>query len=202
LYFSLTPSAESQDILIDTTMYWPSNTVVVSRFGSGSSAIGSIPVLSFVQSDPDYDGDGVNSVQDNCAGVQNPGQEDTDNDGIGDACDNCPGVANADQADNDNDNVGDICDNCPENSNPDQADINQNGIGDACDFLCGDANNDGQANVADAVFLISFIFGGGPAPAPLEAADANLDGDVNVGDAVYIINYVFNGGPEPCQSSH
>jgi hypothetical protein len=65
-------------------------------------------------------------------------------------------------------------------------------------ILCGDANGDESADVADAVFMINYIFKGGPAPDPLEAGDANCDGDRNVGDAVYLINYVFNGGPAPC----
>lgn len=61
----------------------------------------------------------------------------------------------------------------------------------------GDANGDGQINIADAVFLINFIFNAGAAPEPLESGDANCDGNPNVGDAVYLINYVFSGGPEP-----
>jgi hypothetical protein len=65
-------------------------------------------------------------------------------------------------------------------------------------YACGDANADGNANVGDAVFLISYVFKGGPAPDPLESGDANCDGESNVGDAVYLINYVFKGGPEPC----
>jgi hypothetical protein len=65
-------------------------------------------------------------------------------------------------------------------------------------YVCGDANGDGDVNVADAVFLIAYVFKGGPAPDPVEAGDANCDGDVNVGDAVYLIAYVFKGGPEPC----
>jgi hypothetical protein len=65
-------------------------------------------------------------------------------------------------------------------------------------FICGDAGGDGEVNVGDAVFLINYIFKGGPAPDPLEAGDANCDGQVNVGDAVYLIAYVFKGGPEPC----
>jgi len=36
---------------------------------------------------PDGDGDGVTDAADNCASVQNPGQEDGDRDGVGDACD-------------------------------------------------------------------------------------------------------------------
>ena len=64
-------------------------------------------------------------------------------------------------------------------------------------FTCGDANGDGDVNVADAVMLINYVFKGGPAPEPLQAADANGDGDVNVADAVFLINYVFSGGPAP-----
>lgn len=65
-------------------------------------------------------------------------------------------------------------------------------------YACGDANGDGDANVGDAVFLISYVFKGGSAPDPLEAGDANCDGQVNVGDAVYLIAHIFNGGPAPC----
>jgi hypothetical protein len=65
-------------------------------------------------------------------------------------------------------------------------------------YKCGDANADGAINVGDAVYIINYIFKGGPAPAPYEAGDANKDGTVNVGDAVYIINFIFKGGPAPC----
>jgi hypothetical protein len=62
----------------------------------------------------------------------------------------------------------------------------------------GDANSDWDCNVGDAVFIINYVFKGGPAPVPVLAGDANCDGDANVGDAVYIINYVFKGGDPPC----
>jgi hypothetical protein len=32
------------------------------------------------------------------------------------------------------------------------------------DYICGDANSDGSLNIGDAVFMINFIFKGGPAP--------------------------------------
>ena len=35
---------------------------------------------------PDYDGDGLRNVEDNCTFVANPDQTDTNSDGIGDAC--------------------------------------------------------------------------------------------------------------------
>jgi hypothetical protein len=70
----------------------------------------------------------------------------------------------------------------------------------ACQCIPGDANNDCQVNVGDAVYLISYVFKGGPPPTPygICSGDANCDCQVNVGDAVYIISYVFKGGPGPC----
>lgn len=66
-------------------------------------------------------------------------------------------------------------------------------------WICGDANADGVANITDAVYLIQYIFSGGPPPDPLEAGDANMDGVANITDAVYLIQYIFNGGPAPCE---
>jgi hypothetical protein len=63
--------------------------------------------------------------------------------------------------------------------------------------LIGDANGDGEINLADAVYLVNYLFIGGPPPDPLEAGDANCDGEVNLADAVYIVNYLFIGGPPP-----
>jgi len=65
-------------------------------------------------------------------------------------------------------------------------------------FVCGDANGDKSVNIGDAVYVINFIFKGGPPPSPLEAGDANCDHARNVGDAVYVINYIFKGGLAPC----
>jgi len=65
-------------------------------------------------------------------------------------------------------------------------------------YICGDANANGAVNVADAVYIVSYIFREGPLPTPFDAGDANCDGNVNVGDAVYIVNYIFREGPPPC----
>jgi uncharacterized Ntn-hydrolase superfamily protein len=65
-------------------------------------------------------------------------------------------------------------------------------------YLCGDANGDRTINVGDAVFLISYVFKGGPPPWPIEEGDANCDGQTNIGDAVYLISHIFKGGPGPC----
>ena len=64
-------------------------------------------------------------------------------------------------------------------------------------FLYGDANGDGVINSADVVYLINYLFKGGPAPVALEAGDVNCDGIINSADVVYLINYLFKGGPPP-----
>jgi hypothetical protein len=65
-------------------------------------------------------------------------------------------------------------------------------------YLPGDANYDGNVNVGDVVYLVAYVFEGGPAPQPeLCIGDVNGDGLVNIGDAVYLTNYIFKGGPGP-----
>ncbi len=68
----------------------------------------------------------------------------------------------------------------------------------AVGYICGNAANDNSINVADAVFIINYIFKGGPPPAILDAGDANCDRAINIADAVYLINYIFQGGPALC----
>jgi Zn-dependent metalloprotease len=61
----------------------------------------------------------------------------------------------------------------------------------------GDANVDATVNISDAVYLISYIFSGGPAPNPVTSGDVDCNGFVNISDAVYLIAYIFSGGPAP-----
>lgn len=68
----------------------------------------------------------------------------------------------------------------------------------ACPYVCGDADGSSIVNIADAVFVISYIFGGGNAPNPIEAGDASCDGVTNISDVVYLIAYIFGGGAPPC----
>ncbi len=61
----------------------------------------------------------------------------------------------------------------------------------------GDANGNGVITISDAVYLINYLFTGGPAPNPLWTGDANCDGVVDIADVVYLINYLFMGGQPP-----
>lgn len=63
---------------------------------------------------------------------------------------------------------------------------------------CGDADASGMVNVSDVVFLINYIFAGGPAPVPIELSDVDCSGMINISDVVFLINYIFLGGPDPC----
>lgn len=63
--------------------------------------------------------------------------------------------------------------------------------------LAGDANGDERVDLSDVVYLVSYIFAGGPAPTPLRAGDVNGDCRINLTDAVYLIAYIFNSGAPP-----
>jgi hypothetical protein len=56
-----------------------------------------------------------------------------------------------------------------------------------------DCNGDGRFNIADIVYLISYVFGGGPAP--LDYLHGNFDGDngLTIADVVFLISYMFGG---------
>ncbi len=63
--------------------------------------------------------------------------------------------------------------------------------------VCGDITDNGYVDIGDAVYIINFIFKGGPAPDPYDNGDVNGDQIIDIGDAVYYIEYIFRGGPAP-----
>ncbi|OQC19090.1 MAG: HYR domain protein [Planctomycetes bacterium ADurb.Bin069] len=69
-------------------------------------------------------------------------------------------------------------------------------------FRRGDANDDGSVEISDAIFILTFLFARGKAPACFDAADVNdsAAGDfsgIDIADAVYLLAYLFGGGAPP-----
>jgi hypothetical protein len=65
-------------------------------------------------------------------------------------------------------------------------------------FAYGDANGDFKVTVSDVVYLVNYLFKGGPEPWLL-MSDVNADDKVTVSDVVYLVNYLFKGGPAPLE---
>jgi hypothetical protein len=63
--------------------------------------------------------------------------------------------------------------------------------------IVGDANRDGSVSNSDVVYLVAYLFKGGPPPDPLWKGEVNGDCSVSLSDIVYLISYLFKGGPPP-----
>jgi hypothetical protein len=69
----------------------------------------------------------------------------------------------------------------------------------ACCYPRGDVNLSGSINIADVVYLMRYVYAGGPEPLPFkDNGDINCDQTVNLADIVYLLAWLFNGGPPPC----
>jgi len=65
-------------------------------------------------------------------------------------------------------------------------------------YLPGDANFDGRVNIADAVYLINYLWVNGPLPPHPITGDMNgPDRLIDIQDIVYLIAYLFQYGPNP-----
>jgi len=65
------------------------------------------------------------------------------------------------------------------------------------DYLPGDADGNGTVDLGDILFLISYLYKGGPAPVPMAVGNVNADCVVDLGDVLYLISYLYKGGPAP-----
>ncbi len=55
----------------------------------------------------------------------------------------------------------------------------------------GDANDNSQIDISDAVYIINYVFLGGAAPNSPCGGDPDGNGYTNISDAVWIINLIF-----------
>jgi hypothetical protein len=64
--------------------------------------------------------------------------------------------------------------------------------------VLGDVNESGAINSSDIIYLVNFVFKGGPEPTcSPTTGDVNCSGSTNSADIIFLVNYVFKGGPPP-----
>ena len=64
-------------------------------------------------------------------------------------------------------------------------------ITDQYSYLPGDANNDGEVNIADVSLIVDILLGAQVDPATLERSDVNKDGEVNIADVSKVIDFIL-----------
>jgi|GEM_PF-1670670 len=55
----------------------------------------------------------------------------------------------------------------------------------------GDINGDNRFNIADILYMINYIFGGGSSPKDYLHGDYDGDNQATIADAVFLVNYLF-----------
>ena len=64
----------------------------------------------------------------------------------------------------------------------------------------GDVNQNCLITSADVIYLVNYVFKGGPPPVPnAEVGNVDCAGPVyaNAADIIFLVNYVFKGGAPP-----
>lgn len=77
--------------------------------------------------------------------------------------------------------------------------------GGGCCVIRADINHDGGGpDISDLVYLVSYMFSGGPPPPCTSLVEYYDEADVNgdatgpdISDLVYVVTYMFSGGPAP-----
>ncbi len=70
-----------------------------------------------------------------------------------------------------------------------------------CCVVRGNVDDDagGVIDISDLVYLVDYMFTGGPEPPCPDAAnvDGDITGTIDISDLVYLVDYMFTGGPPP-----
>ena len=64
-------------------------------------------------------------------------------------------------------------------------------------FIRGDADNNGDVDITDAIVILGFLFLGGDRPFCMDAADVNDAGRVDISSAINVLGFLFQGSPPP-----
>jgi hypothetical protein len=71
------------------------------------------------------------------------------------------------------------------------------GLPESYPFVRGDATFDGEINISDAIYILTYLFVGSLGPECEDAADADDDGQLLITDAIYLLSSLFLGVPPP-----
>ena len=64
--------------------------------------------------------------------------------------------------------------------------------------MAGDTNNDEKLTAADIIYLVNYVFKGGPGPTcGPDVGDVNCTSTTNSADIIYLVNHIFKGGSPP-----
>ncbi len=64
-------------------------------------------------------------------------------------------------------------------------------------FVRGRVNDDDSVDIADAIYLLDYLFAARAAPVNMFAADVNHDFRIDLADPIYLLNTLFGRGPPP-----
>jgi len=90
---------------------------------------------------------------------------------------------------------------CRDASYPEMVTINNDMVDgvdiDLAAVVLGDVTGDLAIDISDLVYVVDYMFNGGPQPAPMMSGDLNCDGGIDIADLVRLVDYMFNDAPPP-----
>ncbi|MEC9475666.1 MAG: HYR domain-containing protein [Planctomycetota bacterium] len=125
-------------------------------------------------------------------------ETDCNENGAPDICE----IASGASEDCNTNGIPDECEaDCNGNGTPDDCDIasggsadtNSNGTPDECEtpFQRGDANDTGDVDLTDPIYILEYVVGIGPVVSCLDTADVNNDESLDISDVVYLLQHMF-----------